>query len=168
MIYIIDANNLAGKIGILKEKAFDKILINNIHAYFLNKKNEIYLVFDSADPYGDKYKEDNIIIIYAPKNELYRNADDKIINLFQEKIVSEKIKEEISLITDDNEIIEEVLKISEKENKKINIISASSFAEKFIDNNDSEIDFDNFEDRGINSRDKENINQALLDFWGSK
>jgi len=166
MIYIIDANNLAGKIGILKEKNFDQILIDNVCSYFLNKKNEIYLVFDSIDPFGDRYKKNNIIIVYAPKNELFNNADDKIIDLFYQKILNKKLKDEISLITDDREIIQKIKKISKNYNKKTNFISATNFAKIFINNDDN--DFDNFDDRGISLKNQKNINQELLDIWKEK
>ena len=57
MIYLIDANNLAGKLGILKNENFDKLLIKIIRHWPASRKNKIFLVFDSADPMGDKYSE---------------------------------------------------------------------------------------------------------------
>ena len=83
MIYVIDANNLAGKLNILDDENFDKKLISNIKKYFFNKNNSVYLVFDSNDPMGDKYKEDNIAVIYTPRDNYYKGADDKIIELTQ-------------------------------------------------------------------------------------
>ncbi len=189
MIYVIDANNLAGKIGLLKEKDFDKTLIKLISAYFYNHKvnagsrqgaprvesvlgqrNQIYLIFDSTDPFGDKYKKDNITVVYAPKNELYTTADEKIIELIDKKLFEEKVQDEITLITDDRGIVDEILKMKDKRGgEKIKVISASSFAGRLADDEEFEDDdFDELEDRGLDFNKTDQLNKELLDVWRRK
>lgn len=171
MIYIIDANNLAGKMDLLKEKDFDKILIEIINDYFVNQKNKVYLVFDSADPFGDKYAKKNITIIYAPKNELYTTADDKIIELFNKKLFDEKVKDEMTLITDDNGIIKEIIEMKDGQGgKKIKVVSATSFAERLV--GDEEFDEDDLQDdmdgRGLDIGKINKLSDELLGLWKNK
>jgi len=153
---------------LLKEKDFDKVLIKLISAYFFNKRNNIYLVFDSADPFGDKYVQDNITIIYTPKNELYTTADEKIIELINKKLFEEKIQDEITLITDDRGIVDEILKMKDRRGgEKIKVISATSFAGRLVD--DAELDDDDdSDDRGLDASKVDKLSEELLDVWRSK
>jgi predicted RNA-binding protein with PIN domain len=187
MIYIIDANNLAGKMDLLKEKNFDKTLIGLISTYFFNhkvnaesrqgaprvesalgQKNKVYLVFDSVDPFGDKYTKDNITIIYTPKNELYMTADEKIIELINKKLFEEKVSDEMTLITDDNGIIKEVLEMKdERGGRKIKFISAFDFAGRLMEDEEIESDEtqDEEENRGLDSDTINKLNNNLLKIW---
>ncbi|RLC38288.1 hypothetical protein DRH27_02655, partial [Candidatus Falkowbacteria bacterium] len=63
MLYIIDANNLAGKLKMLGEENFDKKLRDLIKEYFKKKKSLVILVFDSSDPMGDKITDGNITLV---------------------------------------------------------------------------------------------------------
>lgn len=171
MIYIIDANNLAGKMDLLKEKDFDKTLIKLISAYFFNQKNKIYLVFDSADPFGDKYEQGNITVVYAPKNELYATADEKIIELINRKLFEEKVRDEMTLITDDRGIVDEVLEMKDEKNgERVKVISASSFAGRLVedDESDSDDDLDEMDDRGLGSDKVDKLNEGLLGVWSNR
>lgn len=42
MIYIIDANNLAGKLGILGEDDFDKMLVGLVEEFFVHRDNKVF------------------------------------------------------------------------------------------------------------------------------
>lgn len=102
MPYLIDANNLAGKLNLLKEENFDQKLIKIIKEYIsIYEKKKITLVFEGLDPMGDKRTEGNLTIIYSPRDDYYKSADDKII----EMINNADKPEQIVVITDDREIL---------------------------------------------------------------
>ncbi len=122
MKYVIDANNLAGKLDLLKEKDFDALLIKRIKRFFGNNTCPVFLVFDSADPMGDKYKDDNIEVIYTPKDDYYNSADDRILELIR----SREDREELVAVTDDRGLAD---KIEEQDNQVI-IKKASDISRK--------------------------------------
>ena len=155
MLYIIDANNLAGKLGILFEDDFDKKLIAIIKDWS-KRKNKIYLIFDSVDFMGDKYTEDNIIVIHTPKDSYYASADDKVIETAKKLLVSEK--EEIRVVTDDLGIIKKMENIVDN---KFKIIRASEFAEKVEKN----IDLDFNQKSELDEKEVADINSELLKIW---
>jgi len=155
MNYIIDANNLAGKLDLLGEENFDKKLIEMMRNYFLNKKIKVYLVFDSADLMGDKFQEENIFVVYTPRDKYYKSADDKIVELVKKYL--EDSKEEITVVTDDIELKDKVKKISEKTNK-VFLQQATAFAEKL------KLDIYK-EDDGLSEDEKDEINDELLNIW---
>lgn len=154
MNYIIDANNLAGKLDLLEEESFDKKLIEVIKNYFQGKKIKVYLVFDSADLMGDRFEEENITVFYTPRDSYYNSADDKIVELTKKYL--ENSKEEINVVTDDIELKNKIKKISEKTNK-VFLQQATSFAEKI------KIDIQEVDDLSDNEKDK--INDELLGIW---
>ena len=102
MPYLIDANNLAGKLDLLDEADFDQKLIKIIKEYIRRYNKKITLVFEGRDPMGDKVAEGNLTIIYSPRDDYYKNADVKIIELIR---ITEK-PEQLVVITDDREILE--------------------------------------------------------------
>jgi len=155
MLYVIDANNLAGKLGILFEDDFDKKLIATIKNW-LKGKNKIYLIFDGVDGLGDKYMEDNIIIIYTPKDSYYASADDKVVEIAK-KVLTGK-KEEIRVVTDDLGIIKKMENII---NNKFKIIKATEFTERIEKN----IDLDFNQKSELDEKEVEDINSELLKIW---
>ena len=162
MIYIIDANNLAGKFGILKEKNFDQKLIEMLNIWVEGKKHKIYLVFDSVEVMGDKYKADKINVVRAPKDSHYRSADDKIVEMAVD--LAESASEEIILVTDDLELIGKVEdeKILKRFMKQVGFEKASDFAKKilYILEQGQEADDKDMAEDEINK-----INDELLDAW---
>ena len=102
MPYLIDANNLAGRLKLLREPDFDQTLIEFVRDYSERVGKKFILVFDSADSLGDRYTEGNVTVIYTPRDAVYSNADDKIIDLMQ----NEKRPDDWTVITDDINIIE--------------------------------------------------------------
>ncbi len=103
MPYLIDANNLAGKLDLLDEDDFDQKLIKIIKEYISAYNKNITLVFEGRDPMGDKVVDGNLTIIRAPRDgDYYKDADVKII----EMINSAEKPKQLVVITDDREIIE--------------------------------------------------------------
>ncbi len=154
MIHIIDANNLAGKLDLLDKKDFDKILVDIIKQYKPDKNHEFVLVFDSNDPMGGKIKDGRITVVYTPRDNYYKDADDKILE------IAESLKEnDMIVITDDIEIKEKVKKINLDKNLNIKQKNSTEFAlelskEDLIDN-----------DSKLSKDDEEEINKELLDIW---
>jgi len=102
MPYLVDANNLAGRLKILREPDFDQTLVELVRDYSERTDKKIILVFDSSDTLGDRYTEANITVIYTPRDAVYNNADDKIMEL----MANEKRPQDWTVITDDMNIIE--------------------------------------------------------------
>lgn len=153
MEYIIDANNLAGKLEILQEEDFDVLLIKKIKEFFDKNRCRVLLVFDSADPMGDKYKEGNIEVIYTPKDDHYTSADDKILELVRDW----ESREELTVVTDDRGLTD---KLDDLENRnRIHIKKATDIGKKMEarDRQPEKTDKDELTDQDV-----EKINQELL------
>lgn len=161
MEYIIDANNLAGKLNLLEKINFDKKLINIIKKWSNKKNKKAMLVFDSSDPMGDKYSDGKITIIYTPKDNYYKSADDKIIELAEQK--REKNKNGLIIITDDIEIKNKIEKLNtDYQNKKIKIKSSKTFASEL----ENIINKEKEENKGsLNNNEINAINKELLKKW---
>jgi predicted RNA-binding protein with PIN domain len=161
MIYIIDANNLAGKLNLLGEEDFDRQLIKIIEDYNYNKGRKIFLVFDGIDRLGDKYTNGNITVIRAPKDDFYKTADDKIIELAQDIIAT--VKDDLVVITDDLGIKDLVVKNNLDNKRKIKMIKTTAFAEKlnWLQNKNQ----DDEDDRKLDDKEMEKINKELLNIW---
>lgn len=127
MHYIIDANNLAGRLKILDKKDFDLELIEVVRDYFGEKKHRVDLIFDGRDNMGDKRSEGNLNIVYTPRDSYYVGADDKIVELVNSDL--EGLEHgHVFVITDDLELIERVQKVAEK----IQIIKVSEFVKSIL------------------------------------
>ncbi len=163
MIYIIDANNLAGKLGILKESNFDKKLIELIKKWDEKKNKRITLVFDGIDPMGDKIKEGNITIIYTPRDNYYQSADDKIIELVIN--FTKNKRGEVTVISDDREIREAMEKLNKESGQKIHIELATLFAKKMIFFMEEKGLEDEADDKNLSKEKIKSINKELLKIW---
>jgi hypothetical protein len=154
MIHIIDANNLAGKLDLLDEEDFDKILVSIIKQYKPGKNHEFVLVFDSNDPLGGKIKDGRITIVYTPRDNYYKDADDKILE------IAESLNEnDVIVITDDIEIKEKVKKINLDKNLNIKQKNSTEFALEL-----SKEDFVDIDSK-LSKDDEEEINKELLEIW---
>ena len=170
MLYIIDANNLAGKLKVLGEENFDRKLRDLIKDYFKERKKKIILVFDSADPMGDKIDQGDIILVYTPKDGYYNGADDKIIEILDNELNPaysgfNQPGKAITVVTDDRELIKRIDKIiKDKGVKRVNLEKATDFALKLRTkkNNNNDIDDGN---RGLREKEMEKINDELLGIW---
>ena len=151
MPYLIDANNLAGRLKILNNSGFDQELITLAKSYFVPKNKKAILVFDSSDPLGDRYTEDNITVIYTPRDAIYDNADDKIIELMK----GEKKPEDWIVVSDDMRIIDEAQRYD------VEVMLARDFARELL----PAADVDDEEDEGLDSDTVNYINSELMDEW---
>ncbi len=163
MIYIIDANNLAGKLGILKNVDFDKQLIDIMRQYNNGKGKKIFLVFDGVDRLGDKYEIENITIIRSPKDDNYKTADDKIVELAQN--ISKNVKDNLVVITNDLGIKDLIVKNNLDNEREIKIVKATDFAKQIDFKQDSEQYED---DKKLDDNDVDKINSELLKIWKDK
>ncbi len=159
MIYIIDANNLAGSMDMLGEEDFDKKLTNLIIEFLKNKNNMAFLVFDSADPYGDKVVYDNVEAIYAPRKEGGDSADDKILEILKKQ---NRI-DEIILVTDDIDLKNKANKIALEKLDNFKIEKTKKFIFKL--DKKFKNDIIDIEDRGLSEEQENNINSELLNIW---
>ena len=164
MIYVIDANNLAGKLELLLEDDFDKILISQVKKYFNDKEIKVILVFDSADLMGDKIIEGHFEIVYTPRDSFYKCADDKVLEITSNYLNEEDLKEELVIVTDDIELKEKIKKeIRDSENGyRVKVIRATDFAKKILARNGvvKNVDKNVFSKNDIN-----NLNKELLKKW---
>jgi predicted RNA-binding protein with PIN domain len=161
MLYIIDANNLAGQLGLLEYKDFDTILPVLVSDFFADKQNEIILVFDPRDSLGDRYRENNLEIIYAPRDGFYHNADDKILELIKNHLANAEFKKEIRVVTSDNELRDKI-KVAMGESPigwRVRLIRADNFAAQLEAKiaEESELEEKEVDDPGLN--------EELLKAW---
>jgi predicted RNA-binding protein with PIN domain len=163
MIYLIDANNLAGKLNLLEQSNFDLKLVGFIKHLAESNKSEFVLVFDGRDLMGDKHKSGRVTVIYTPRDSYYKSADDKVIELMQ--IYQRERNDEIAVVTDDRAIqvfAEDKFGL----NSKVKIISASDFAQMIIRKTSLPEPIDNEEE--LSNDDISEINNELIRQWQDK
>lgn len=167
MKYVIDSNNLAGQLGLLDDKDFDKKTIEIVKEYFFGKKVDVYLVFDGIDTMGDKFTDKNIVVIYSPKDSYYKSADDKVLELIKQisnnffKSGKSKIQS-IVLITDDIELTNRVTDFEKEKGIIIKKVKASQFADKINLKFHGNISSDNKE---LSKNEQDEITNELLKIW---
>jgi predicted RNA-binding protein with PIN domain len=160
MHLLIDANNLAGALGLLGQSNFDEKLILILAEYNAGRGNYITLVFDGVDLMGDRYSKNNLTVVYTPRDSYYESADDKIIELAEEHF---KIsKDELKVITDDIDLKNILSKKNFKEGVKFRLVQATDFAEILMSKKTNEIACD---DRNLSEEEMDNINKDLLKIW---
>lgn len=160
MYYLVDGNNLAGAMGILEDSDFDENLIDLFLEFLEDNKKKVILVFDSNNLMGESFEEDRLKVIYSPRDEHYQSADDKITEIARETDPDEGLV----LVTNDNELREEVESINREQNRKNDILLTSSsefkmeLGEEVVANN-SENEDDFTEEEVIE------INEELMVEW---
>lgn len=167
MICVVDANNLAGKLGLLDEPEFDKLLAEIAGEYFSRREMEAFLVFDSNDPMGDKVKEGNMNIVMAPRGERpYSCADDKILEIIEKKINSDDFKDEITVVTDDNELKDRVSELAEGSGlaNSIHLLSCAAMAER-INKVSEGVNDEYFAEEKLSDDEEREVNDELRDIW---
>lgn len=168
MRYIIDAYNLAyaladnnvfARLPATKEDT-DKRLINIIREWLGDKNNEVTLVFDGRDCLGDKIKQGNLTIVYAPRDNYYQSADNKILEI-AETISSEPFRPELIIVTDDGGIKTKIEKIAGDKGKNIKLESTAEFTRRLRKNEKNEkLEKEEFDRNNIKE-----INEELLKVW---
>lgn len=159
MPYIIDANNLAGKLNLLNQTNFDQKLIKIIIEFNKSQTRKYILVFDSFDTMGDKITIGNVKIIYTPHDSYYKNADDKIFEVAQMETNSG-----FTVITDDNELRERMEKLNENRTNKIRLMKATYFANQ-INNYFNNLNIQNKKIKQLSEKEKNNITDELMKIW---
>lgn len=128
-MYIIDGNNVAGKLKILGEEHFDRKLMELVQRWNLRKRVKAIVVFDGGEYMGDKRAIDQYTsVVYTPRDSFYRDADDKIVEIIRQSYLSPG--EAILLVTEDNELKKRVAKEAEAANQPMEMISSSDFVKK--------------------------------------
>jgi hypothetical protein len=137
------------------------------------------LVFDSLDSLGDQYSLGNLEVIYAPRNNFSKTADEKIIEIFtQWKLASSKkdeipsyslniikklVKDDLTFVSDDQDLITKVAAIKSGIGENIRIIGNDQFIaqleKKTAETTGPELD------RGLSGDEVEKINDELLSIW---
>ncbi len=179
MNYIIDANNLSGKLDLLDEDDFDKKLIKIIQNYLGDKQKIIVLVFDSLDPVGDKISLGNLEIIYSVRDNYSKSADDKILEIFEQwenatcqngevckyslNIIKKIAKNNLTFVSDDIGLRNKVSETKEGINEKIKLMHNDDFIQIMNRSNGMEVVDDG--SRGLEDDEVDNINSDLLEVW---
>ena len=165
MPYIIDANNLAGKLKMLGEINFDKKLTEIIKKYNHGQSSKIILVFDGSDPMGDKITvNENIAVIHSPKDKFYKSADDKIVEMVETRTDLNSL----TIITDDSGLRRRLEQVGTETGKDIKIERATPYAEKLKLFFYAQTKENTDDDRGLKKNDINKINNELLKIWGNK
>jgi len=163
MRYVIDANNLAGVLGILDEEDFDLQLIDSIKNFIGDKNIQVDLVFDSSDYFGDWKRIGNINVFYTPRDEQYNCADDKIVDIFSKNINN---KDNVVLVTDDIELQNRVNSvISEFSDNFLKIEKSSTFALNLFKKYN--VDACKMGKCGLSDGEVQEINQEIMEIYGS-
>ena len=167
MIYIIDANNLAGKLKMLGEVNFDKKLIRIIGEYYRKQPHKILLVFDGQDPLGDRIAAGaNITVIYSPRDKYYRSADDKIVEMIMTRR-GLPAGQNVCVVTDDVGLKNRVEEAYKENRQPLTIERATDLAQKLLKKSWKKETGDVKEDgkRGLKENDINKINNDLLKLW---
>ena len=181
MNYIIDANNLAGKLNLLSEDDFDQRLIEIIQNYLGTKQKIIVLVFDSLDPLGDTLDLGNLQVIYSARDGYSKSADDKILEIFRQwsnanyrdgekreyglNIIKKLAKNNLAFVSDDLDLRNKVGESRETINEKIKLMYNIDFIQVMNRNDDMKEEVDDSGDRGMDESEVEKINNDLLEIW---
>lgn len=154
MHYVIDANNLAGVLGILDNDDFDLQLTNSVKSFFKDKNIKVDLVFDSSDYFGDWRQDDNLNIFYTSRDEQYNCADDKIVEIVENSIND---KNDIIVVTNDIDLQNRV--------NSVKIENSSKFALKLFKKYN--INVNGIKKCGLSNNDIREINQEIMEIYGS-
>ncbi len=146
----------------LGQENFDKVLITKIEKYFASRENQVIMVFDGQDRMGDRVTvNEYITVFYSPKDDYYKSADDKIVEIVDR--LATRTKDQVTIITDDTELRKRIEKIQEETDLQIIIEKATAWADKLLrteSNSDDESD-----DRGLSKDEIKKINKELLKTW---
>jgi predicted RNA-binding protein with PIN domain len=169
-MYIIDGNNLAGKLKMLGEANFDKKLIDMIRNFSRGRGPRIILVFDGADRFGDKSAvSEYLSVVYSPKDRFYRSADDKIVELVQNSWSRQTAGDSrnITVVTDDSELGSRIMSAASETRYNIRLERATDWAEKIIKRL-YKPEADNIlkgNKGGLSDKDMKNISDEMMRLW---
>lgn len=169
MLYIIDANNLAGKMGLLGRDDFDKMLIGRLREYFSGKRPKVFLVFDSVDPMGDRFSDDPFEVIRTPRDDFYSSADDKVLEIVLKYLADDAFKEEIEVVTDDLDLTEK-LKVAiayHAKRNRVKVERSTDLADKVMAREEF-LTASTLTDKFDAEHSSDSLNDELLKIWGNQ
>jgi hypothetical protein len=160
-MYLIDGNNLAGALGMLGQNDCNQKLIRVLSGFLGGGQKKATIIFDGYGPGCAPHSRGGIRIEYASDSANWReSADDKIVFILRR--VNRGMA--ITVITDDRELRDRVLRSAEEQDRKVEIISASEFAKRIHERNlpaESSID-----DKGsLSENEIRELNEELLTSW---
>jgi len=159
MPYLIDANNLAGKLAILGRDDFDIYLTGILAQYVAIKNKKIILVFDGMGALANDYGE-NIKVIYALDNYGSETADDVM-----EDIIGKSINpRDYIIVSDDIDLRNRVEAIARRKGSKLKMISTTSYANEITNTIRYNSEVDESSD-DLSDSEKRKINEELYNAW---
>ena len=170
-MYIVDANNLAGKLGIIEESDFDRKLITLIREFNRDRGVNIVLVFDGRDPMGDKILVDhNLTVIYSPKDRFYRSADDKIVEMVRGSFISGDFagaEKGIVVVTDDGGLRKRLEEAASETRYGVRLERAADWALRILRKKAKadETDKDEDDKGGLSDSEIDDLNEKLRRIW---
>ena len=134
--------------------------IDKLSFFASEKRCDIYLVFDSVDPLGDKIEKDNLKIIYTPRDTYYKNADDKILELLSSFLKND----EVILVTNDLDLKGKAIKEDLKKGgeNRLKIEDANDFVLRL----NKKVTLEGEDD--LSEDDKSDINKEMLNEFKNK
>ncbi|OGF25631.1 hypothetical protein A2227_00265 [Candidatus Falkowbacteria bacterium RIFOXYA2_FULL_47_19] len=171
MHFIIDANNLAGKLKMLGQDDFDRKLIDMIREFNRDRGVNITLVFDGTDKMGDKILIDhNLTVIYSPKDDFYRSADDKIVEMVRGSFISGDFagaERGIVVVTDDNLLRQRLEAAAGETRYGVRLERSTDWAERIIRKKEKidEADNDDKNKGGLSDGEIYGLNEKLKKIW---
>jgi len=166
MIYIIDANNLAGKLKMLGHEDFDMELLFMLEEYNRERQKRFILVFDGQELMGDKREYGKITLVRSPKDKYFESADDMVVELVKVNLgllhMPTEPGEQVTVITDDIGLRKRVEKIMEQYGKKLFLMRVTEFADKLLTSKTEE------EKEDLSEDEMDKISRDLLAQWKDK
>src|SRR3989339_290407 len=171
MHFIIDANNLAGKLKMLGDDDFDRKLTAIIREFNRDRGVNITLVFDGRDRMGDKIMVDpNLTVIYSPQDDFYRSADDKIVEMVRGSFISGDFagaERGIVVVTDDNLLRQRLEAAAGETRYGVRLERSTDWAERIIRKKEKidEADNDDKNKGGLSDGEIYGLNEKLKKIW---
>ena len=151
----------------LGQDDFDKRLLARLKAYFHNRACKVFLVFDSLDPMGDRFRDGSFEVIRTPRDDFYANADDKVLEIVGEFLVNDDFKDDVSVVTDDCDLQEKVRSAIAYHARKrlVKVIRATDFSRRLRDG-EERIASAGLTDKTEAENDSDSLKEELLKRWG--
>ncbi len=159
-MYIIDGNNLAGKLGLLASRDISKEVTRLLDQYFKDKASRVIAVFDG---YSGGRETSRIRTEYATDMASWReSADEKIISIIRRA----KKGESFIVVTDDRGLQAAALEEAKNGGKHVSIIRSTEFAER-LSAREADFERDSLE-KEIGGEARRRLDQELLEKWSFK
>lgn len=155
----------------LGEEDFDRKLTRMIKEFNRDRGINITLVFDGTDSLGDKSSIDhNLTVIYSPKDNFYRSADDKIVEMVRgisgNNDFSEA-KKTIVVVTDDGGLRKRLEEAAGETRYSVKLERATDWAERILRKKakTDEADNNNKNKGGLSDNEISRLNEKLKRIW---